>query len=45
MLSDDGRTMIVAETIAARLTAFDVADDGSLGPPAGWGQIAPTPDR
>ncbi|SFT51522.1 Sugar lactone lactonase YvrE [Geodermatophilus amargosae] len=29
-LSDDGRTLVVAETYGARLTAFDVADDGSL---------------
>ncbi|UGS36547.1 SMP-30/gluconolactonase/LRE family protein [Capillimicrobium parvum] len=43
MLSEDGRTLIVAETIAARLTAFDVADDGSLGPGRVWGQLAPTP--
>lgn len=30
LLSDDGRTLIVAETWAARLTEFDVAADGSL---------------
>ena len=36
-------TLIVAESFAARLTAFDVADDGSLGPGRVWGQIAPTP--
>jgi sugar lactone lactonase YvrE len=30
VLSADGRTLIVAETFAARLTAFDVAADGSL---------------
>jgi sugar lactone lactonase YvrE len=29
-LPDDGRTLVVAETHGARLTAFDVADDGSL---------------
>ena len=29
-LTDDGRTLVVAETYGARLTAFDVADDGSL---------------
>lgn len=28
--SDDGRTLVVAETMAQRLTAFDVADDGTL---------------
>jgi sugar lactone lactonase YvrE len=30
VLSADGRTMVVAETYGARLTAFDVGDDGSL---------------
>jgi sugar lactone lactonase YvrE len=29
-LSEDGRTMIVAESFARRLTAFEVANDGSL---------------
>ena len=29
-LTDDGRTLVVAETYGARLTAFDVAGDGSL---------------
>jgi sugar lactone lactonase YvrE len=29
-LSADGRTLILAETLAARLTAFDVAGDGTL---------------
>jgi sugar lactone lactonase YvrE len=30
ILTDDGRTLIVAESAAARLTAFDVRGDGSL---------------
>jgi sugar lactone lactonase YvrE len=30
VLSPDGRTLIVAETYGARLTAFDVAEDGAL---------------
>lgn len=30
VLSDDGRTLVVAETYAARLTAFDVAATGEL---------------
>jgi sugar lactone lactonase YvrE len=29
-LSEDGRTLVVAESFARRLTAFDVAEDGSL---------------
>jgi sugar lactone lactonase YvrE len=30
-VTPDGRTLIVAETMAARLSAFDIADDGTLG--------------
>jgi sugar lactone lactonase YvrE len=30
VITPDGKTLIVAETIGRRLTAFDVADDGSL---------------
>ncbi len=30
VITPDGRTLIVAETYAARLTAFDIAGDGSL---------------
>ena len=29
-LTDDGRTLVVAESYAEQLTAFDVADDGTL---------------
>jgi sugar lactone lactonase YvrE len=43
LLSPDGRTMIVAETIAARLTAFTVAEDGSLSDRRVWAQLGPTP--
>lgn len=38
-----GDTLIVAETIAARLTAFDIAADGSLSNRRVYAQIAPTP--
>jgi sugar lactone lactonase YvrE len=31
VITPDGKTMIVAETYARRLSAFDIADDGSLG--------------
>jgi len=44
VLTPDGRTLIVAETIAARLTAFSVAADGSLSDRRVWAQIAPSPD-
>jgi sugar lactone lactonase YvrE len=30
VITPDGKTMIIAETYALRLTAFDIADDGSL---------------
>ena len=30
VITPDGRTLIVGESVAGRLTAFDVADDGSL---------------
>ena len=30
VITPDGRTLIVAETLAGRLTAFDVGDDGTL---------------
>lgn len=35
-LADDGHTLIVAETFAARMSAFDVADDGSLSNRRTW---------
>jgi sugar lactone lactonase YvrE len=31
VVTDDGSTLVVAETSEARLTAFSIADDGSLG--------------
>jgi sugar lactone lactonase YvrE len=30
VITPDGKTMIIAETYALRLTAFDIGDDGSL---------------
>ena len=44
MITPDGRTLLVAETIAARISALDIAADGSLGERRLWGQIAPTPE-
>jgi sugar lactone lactonase YvrE len=38
-LADGGRTLIVAETFAQRLTAFRVADDGSLHDERTWAQF------
>jgi len=43
VVSPDGRTYIVAETFANRLTAFDIEDDGSLTNRRVWADIgAPT---
>jgi len=44
VLTPDGGTLIVAETIAARLTAFSVAGDGSLSDRRVYAQIAPSPE-
>jgi len=38
-LTPDGRTLLVGETIGHRLTAFDVADDGSLSNRRIWSQL------
>lgn len=36
-----GRTLVIAETLAFRLTAFDVADDGSLSNRRIWADLQP----
>jgi len=38
----DGDALVVAETLAGRLTAFTIGADGSLSDRRVWGQIAPT---
>lgn len=38
VLTPDGSTLVVAESMAARLTAFDVAEDGSLGNRRVWAE-------
>ncbi|HEX8753075.1 MAG TPA: SMP-30/gluconolactonase/LRE family protein [Solirubrobacterales bacterium] len=43
MIPPPGDTLIVAETIAARLTAFTLAEDGTLSDRRVYAQIAPTP--
>ncbi len=42
MVSPGGDTLVVAETIASRLTAYDVAADGTLSGRRVYCQIAPT---
>ena len=45
VITPDGRTFIVAETIASRLTAFDIAEDGALSNRRVFAELgAATPD-
>ncbi len=39
VITADGRTLIVAETLGGRLTAFDVGDDGSLSGRREWAAL------
>jgi sugar lactone lactonase YvrE len=39
VITPDGRTLIVAETLALRLTAFDIAPDGSLSNRRLWASV------
>ncbi len=43
VITDDG-TLIVAETFAARLAAFDIQADGSLAGRRVWAQVQPSPE-
>lgn len=43
MITADGGTLIVAETIAARFSAFTIGVDGSLSERRVYAQVAPTP--
>jgi sugar lactone lactonase YvrE len=43
VITPDETTLIVAETVGARLSAFTIGDDGSLGDRRVWAQTAPTP--
>jgi sugar lactone lactonase YvrE len=43
VLLDGGRILVVAETMAMRLTAFTVAEDGSLIDPRPWASLIPAP--
>ncbi len=43
VITDDG-TLIVAETFAARLAAFDIQADGSLDGGRVWAQVQPSPE-
>ena len=39
VITPDGRTLIVAETMGHRLTAFDISEDGSLGNRRVWAEF------
>ncbi|PZR83090.1 MAG: gluconolactonase [Candidatus Aeolococcus gillhamiae] len=41
VITPDGRTLIVGETLGNRYTSFHVADDGSLQERAVWAQLGP----
>ena len=46
VITPDGSTLIVAETLGLRLTAFDIAEDGSLSNRRMWADLgARPPDR
>jgi sugar lactone lactonase YvrE len=44
VITADGGTLLVDETIAARITAFTVGSDGALSDRRVWAQVARTPD-
>ncbi len=44
VITPDGKTLIIAETGGLRLTAFEVADDGSLSNRRVWAQLDAPPD-
>jgi sugar lactone lactonase YvrE len=41
VITPDGKTLIVGETLASTLTAFDIHEDGTLGNRREWASIAP----
>ena len=43
-LFPDGGTLVVAETLGGRLTAFDVGEDGSLSNRRTWAKLSDVPD-
>jgi sugar lactone lactonase YvrE len=43
VITPDGKTLIVGESMASRYTAFDIAEDGTLANSRVWAQIKPSP--
>ena len=44
VITEDGKTLIVGETYAAKLTAFDINDDASLSNRRGWADLTQSID-
>src|SRR4051812_11419067 len=44
VITPDARTLIVAETLGGRLTAFDLGDDGTLSNRRVWAMLSPVGD-
>src|SRR3954454_20672447 len=44
VITPDARTLIVAETLGGRLTAFDLGDDGTLSNRRVWAMLSPVVD-
>jgi sugar lactone lactonase YvrE len=44
VITPDGTTLIVDETLGNRVSAFDILADGTLGPRRDWANFGPLPD-
>ena len=44
VITPDGRTLLVSETFGNRISAFDIHDDGGLGPRRDWAVFGDPPD-
>ena len=44
VITPDGATLVVGETIGCRYTAFTISADGTLGDRRVWAQLSPTPE-
>ncbi|MFW6010876.1 MAG: SMP-30/gluconolactonase/LRE family protein [Desulfosalsimonas sp.] len=44
MITPDGKTLIVNESFGNRISAFDIKNDGTLGPRRDWARFGPLPE-
>lgn len=44
MITPDGKTLLVNETFGNRISAFSIAEDGTLGPRRDWACFGPAPE-